>query len=63
MTYGHVSAGAGAIKSTATDMLVFAEAAMGSNTPLKAAFARMTSVRRKHPNGSVQQALGWASSG
>ena len=54
-----VMAGAGAIKSTATDMLVFAEAAMGGDTPLKAAFARMTSLRRPHQNGSMQQALGW----
>jgi D-alanyl-D-alanine-carboxypeptidase/D-alanyl-D-alanine-endopeptidase len=54
-----VMAGAGAIRSTAADMLVFAEAAMGGDTPLKAAFARMTSVRRPHPNRSVQQALGW----
>ena len=52
-------AGAGAIKSTAADMLVFAEAAMGRDTPLKAAFARMTSVRRPHQNRSMQQALGW----
>jgi CubicO group peptidase (beta-lactamase class C family) len=31
-------AGAGAINSTASDMLLFAEAAMGADTPLKAAF-------------------------
>jgi D-alanyl-D-alanine-carboxypeptidase/D-alanyl-D-alanine-endopeptidase len=54
-----VMAGAGAIRSTAADMLVFAHAAMGRDTPLKAAFARMTSVRRRHPNRSAQQALGW----
>ncbi len=54
-----VMAGAGAIRSTAADMLVFAAAAMGGDTPLKAAFARMTSVRRPHPNRSAQQALGW----
>ena len=53
-------AGAGAIRSTAADMLDFAEAAMGGATPLKAAFARMTSVRRVHQNRSMQQALGWA---
>jgi CubicO group peptidase (beta-lactamase class C family) len=53
-------AGAGAIRSTAADMLVFAEAAMGGDTPLKAAFARMMSVRRSHQNRSMQQALGWA---
>lgn len=50
-------AGAGAINSTAQDMLVFAEAAMGADTPLRAAFARMTSVRR--PAGGTDQVLGW----
>ena len=51
-------AGAGAINSTASDMLVFAEAAMGTNTPLKAAFTRMTSIRRPVDRGT-DQVLGW----
>jgi serine-type D-Ala-D-Ala carboxypeptidase/endopeptidase len=51
-------AGAGAINSTASDMLVFAEAAMGTNTPLKAAFTRMTSIRRP-VDRSTDQVLGW----
>lgn len=51
-------AGAGAMNSTAQDMLVFAEAAMGGDTPLKAAFARMTSVRRP-TGGGTDQVLGW----
>ena len=51
-------AGAGAINSTAQDMLVFAEAAMGADTPLRAAFARMTSVRRP-AGGGTDQVLGW----
>lgn len=50
--------GAGGINSTASDMLVFAEAAMGADTPLKAAFARMTSVRRP-TGGGTDQMLGW----
>jgi len=53
-------AGAGAMNSTAQDMLVFAEAAMGADTPLKAAFARMISVRR--PTGANQR-LGSAGPG
>ena len=51
-------AGAGAMNSTAQDMLLFAEAAMGADTPLKAAFARMTSVRRP-TGGGTDQMLGW----
>ena len=51
-------AGAGAINSTASDMLVFAEAALGADTPLKAAFTRMTSIRRPVDRGT-DQALGW----
>jgi CubicO group peptidase (beta-lactamase class C family) len=46
------------MNSTAQDMLVFAEAAMGADTPLKAAFARMTSVRRP-TGGGTDQVLGW----
>jgi CubicO group peptidase (beta-lactamase class C family) len=49
-------AGAGAIRSTAADMLTFAAAAMGGETPLKAAFARMTTLRRPTGQGSTQLA-------
>jgi serine-type D-Ala-D-Ala carboxypeptidase/endopeptidase len=51
-------AGAGAINSTASDMLTFAEAAMSADTPLKSAFTRMTSVRRP-ADGGIDQVLGW----
>ncbi len=51
-------AGAGAINSTASDMLIFAEAAMGADTPLNAAFTRMKSVRRR-ADGGIDQVLGW----
>ena len=41
-------AGCGALRSTASDMLTFEAAAIGlKDTPLKAAFARMLSVRKK----------------
>jgi CubicO group peptidase (beta-lactamase class C family) len=51
-------AGAGAIRSTAADMLVFAAAAMGGETPLKHAFARMAMLRRPGQAGMPQLA-GW----
>jgi D-alanyl-D-alanine-carboxypeptidase/D-alanyl-D-alanine-endopeptidase len=51
-------AGAGAIRSTAGDMLTFAAAAMGGEGPLKAAFARMLALRRPG-QGAAQQAAGW----
>jgi serine-type D-Ala-D-Ala carboxypeptidase/endopeptidase len=51
-------AGAGAMNSTARDMLVFAEAAMGADTPLKSAFARMTTSGVR-PAEAPDQVLGW----
>jgi hypothetical protein len=39
-------------------MLVFAEAAIGAETPLRAAFTRMKSVRRP-TGGGTDQLLGW----
>jgi len=52
-------AGAGAIRSTAADMLTFAAAAMGGDTPLKAAFARMRTLRRPTGQPGMQQLAGW----
>ncbi|MEO5820631.1 MAG: serine hydrolase domain-containing protein, partial [Vicinamibacteraceae bacterium] len=52
-------AGAGAIRSTASDMLTFAAAAMGGDSPLKAAFARMTTLRRPSRQPATQQLAGW----
>jgi D-alanyl-D-alanine-carboxypeptidase/D-alanyl-D-alanine-endopeptidase len=52
-------AGAGAIRSTAADMLTFAAAALGGETPLKAAFARMTTLRRPTGRPATQQLAGW----
>jgi CubicO group peptidase (beta-lactamase class C family) len=52
-------AGAGAIRSTAADMLTFAAAAMGGDTPLKAAFARMAALRRPTGQAATQQLAGW----
>jgi serine-type D-Ala-D-Ala carboxypeptidase/endopeptidase len=52
-------AGAGAIRSTAADMLTFAAAALGGDTPLRAAFARMTTLRRPAGHAVTQQLAGW----
>ena len=52
-------AGAASIRSTAADMLTFAAAALGGETPLKAAFARMTTVRRPTGKPATQQLAGW----
>jgi CubicO group peptidase (beta-lactamase class C family) len=52
-------AGAGAIRSTAADMLTFAAAAMGGETPLRAAFARMRALRRPTGLPATQQLAGW----
>lgn len=57
---GGVMAPAGEAKSTASDMLTFAAAALDERSPLKASFARMTSVRRPLEESRTQQALGWA---
>jgi hypothetical protein len=40
-------------------MLTFASAAMGGDTPLKAAFARMVALRRPSGQPSTQQLAGW----
>ena len=52
-------AGAGAIRSTASDMLTFAAAALGADTPLAPAFARMTTLRRPSGQPATQQLAGW----
>ena len=55
-----VLAGAGAIRSTAGDMLKFAEAQLGiSDTPLKASIARMQSIRRHTSAPDLDQMVGW----
>ena len=50
---------AGSVNSTATDMLKFAAAVIDSKSPLTAAFARMTSVKRPSDNPRSQSVLGW----
>ena len=50
---------AGSINSTAADMLKFGAAMVDSNSPLKGAFARMTSVRRPSDGPRSDQVLGW----
>ncbi|HEV7322096.1 MAG TPA: serine hydrolase [Ensifer sp.] len=57
--------GAGALRSTADDMLVFLEAAMGKRpSPLTPAFASLLATRAPIGNGdNDQQALGWVVSG
>jgi len=50
---------AGSINSTAADMLKFGAAMVDPNSPLKAAFARMTSVRRPSDGPRSDQVLGW----
>ena len=53
-------AGAGAIRSTAQDMLTFLEAAMGiRRTPLSPAFALMLAERRPGATPNVQTGLAW----
>jgi D-alanyl-D-alanine-carboxypeptidase/D-alanyl-D-alanine-endopeptidase len=52
-------AGAGGVRSTAADMLTFAAAAMGGDTPLEAAFARMTALRRPTGQAMTKQLAGW----
>jgi CubicO group peptidase (beta-lactamase class C family) len=54
-----VLAPTGGFSSTASDMLKFAAAVLDSRSPLKPAFARMTSVRRPVEDSRTQQALGW----
>jgi CubicO group peptidase (beta-lactamase class C family) len=53
-------AGAGAIRSTAGDMLAFAAAQLGiTDTPLKASIARMQSFRRPAGSAELYQMAGW----
>ena len=53
-------AGAGAIRSTANDMMRFVAAFMGSDKqPFSAAAARMLSVQRPGPGPGSSAALGW----
>ena len=57
-----VLAGAGALRSTANDMLTFLGAVLGySNTPLASAMARMTSASQRQWAGSpgLEIGLGW----
>jgi CubicO group peptidase (beta-lactamase class C family) len=55
-----VLAGAGALRSTAGDMLTFAAAALGTtDNPLKAAMQRMLSVTRPAGSPQIRQHLGW----
>ena len=53
-------AGAGALRSTANDLLTFLAAAMGlQKTPLSTAMTSMTAARRKTDSPRVEVALGW----
>ena len=53
-------AGAGALRSTADDLLTFAAANAGLiDTPLKTAMERMRALRRPGAAPGVQQAMGW----
>lgn len=56
---GKVFVPTGGIHSTATDMLKFAAAAIDPKSPMKAVFARMTSLRIDIDDSSQRQALGW----
>jgi serine-type D-Ala-D-Ala carboxypeptidase/endopeptidase len=53
-------AGAGALRSTANDLLTFLAAALGyADTPLASALAAMTAVRRPTGTQGLEIALGW----
>jgi CubicO group peptidase (beta-lactamase class C family) len=53
-------AGAGALRSTANDMLTFLEAALGYRpSPLAAAFAATAATRRTVGSSAAEVALGW----
>jgi CubicO group peptidase (beta-lactamase class C family) len=56
---GGIMAPTGGISSTAADMLKFAAAVLDPKSPLKATFARMTSVRVPLEERDTYQALGW----
>jgi D-alanyl-D-alanine-carboxypeptidase/D-alanyl-D-alanine-endopeptidase len=56
--------GAGALRSTTNDLLVFLQAAMGRKpSPLAPAFATMLATRLPLGDGGAEQALGWVISG
>jgi CubicO group peptidase (beta-lactamase class C family) len=53
-------AGAGALRSTADDLLTFAAAHAGLiDTPLKSAMERMRALRRRGQAPAMEQAMGW----
>lgn len=52
-------AGAGALRSTANDLLTFISAAMNSEGPLASSFARLPTVRRQTGAPNLDIALGW----
>jgi D-alanyl-D-alanine-carboxypeptidase/D-alanyl-D-alanine-endopeptidase len=53
-------AGAGALRSTANDLLTFLAAELGyADTPLKADMAKLLSLRRPTISPAMTQALGW----
>ncbi|MEO8115335.1 MAG: serine hydrolase, partial [Phenylobacterium sp.] len=53
-------AGAGALRSTANDLLTFLAAELGyADTPLKADMALLLTVRRPTASSTMSQALGW----
>ena len=53
-------AGAGALRSTANDLITFLAASLGSRkSPLQAAMAAMLAVRVPTGQANVEQALGW----
>ena len=54
-----VLAGAGAIRSTASDMLKFAAAALDPGSAIGPAMRTALSVRRPTGNARIEQALGW----
>lgn len=56
---GGVIAPAGGFSSTAADMLKFAADLLDSESPRKAVYARMTSVKRQTDERRLQQTLGW----
>jgi CubicO group peptidase (beta-lactamase class C family) len=51
--------GAGAIRSTANDMLKFAAAVLDPDSPIAPAMKVALAERRRSSNASVEQALGW----
>jgi CubicO group peptidase (beta-lactamase class C family) len=57
---GGVLAPTGGMSTTAADMLKFGAAILDSKSPMRATFARMTSVRVPLEEEGTYQALGWA---